>query len=229
MLGYAGSTLVWLLASLVLLVAGCAHGPRWAVECGVVGGGTDRRSVTTQRVEEVVETLSESAAAASEDDPVNSVAYLPRTERQGVPAWQRPGTEVWLLETTSGGLGSCSLLQVASGPSFGDVLKAILAARIESRTGAPAHALAPGHFGDGPASEGAPAAEGGSGAPHGEPGRIRENAYGYGVHADQYGRPGQWVTDQGEAAVGPVEEDVYGPGIGQDPYGRPVRFETLDQ
>jgi len=52
-----------------------------------------------------------------------------------------------------------------------------------------------------------------------------ENAYGPGLHADRYGRPFQFQTDDGQAVPGGVnvQPDGYGPGVGRDQYGRPVR------
>jgi hypothetical protein len=59
--------------------------------------------------------------------------------------------------------------------------------------------------------------------------RINENAYGLGVHSDQYGRVIEYkpVTPPGAPKLMPdpllrVDPNVYGPGIGRDQYGRPV-------
>ena len=55
---------------------------------------------------------------------------------------------------------------------------------------------------------------------------IRENAYGPGIHQDQFGRPVQYHV-QGWPANEPtqtlrVKPNAYGPGIGMDQFGRPV-------
>ena len=52
-----------------------------------------------------------------------------------------------------------------------------------------------------------------------------ENAYGPGQHADRYGRPFEFQTDDGQAVPGgvKVQPNGYGPGVGIDEYGRPVR------
>lgn len=51
------------------------------------------------------------------------------------------------------------------------------------------------------------------------------NAYGPGLHADRYGRPFQFQTDDGQAVPGwvKVQPNGYGLGVGMDEYGRPVR------
>lgn len=58
-------------------------------------------------------------------------------------------------------------------------------------------------------------------------GTIRENAYGLGVHSDQFGRPVRyevpnWPKNEPTEFL-KVKPDAYGPGIGQDQFGRPVR------
>lgn len=57
-----------------------------------------------------------------------------------------------------------------------------------------------------------------------------ENAYGPGLHADRYGRPFQFQTDDGQVVPGwvNVQPDGYGPGIGRDQYGRPVRAQDAN-
>jgi len=52
-----------------------------------------------------------------------------------------------------------------------------------------------------------------------------ENAYGPGLHADRYGRPFEYRTDDGQAVPGfvQVQPNGYGLGVGVDQYGRPVR------
>ncbi len=52
-----------------------------------------------------------------------------------------------------------------------------------------------------------------------------ENVYGPGQHADRYGRPFEFRTDDGQAVPGgvTVQPDGYGLGVGRDQYGRPVR------
>ena len=60
---------------------------------------------------------------------------------------------------------------------------------------------------------------------------VREpskNAYGPGVHADQYGRPVKWQVQgnsQTDTTLLDVKPNVYGPGIGSDQYGRPVKLK----
>ena len=66
-----------------------------------------------------------------------------------------------------------------------------------------------------------------SGASHGQsPGdTIQPNAYGPGVHSNQYGQPVRLVPDAG-AVPGEllrVKPDAYGSGVHMDQYGRPVR------
>ncbi len=56
---------------------------------------------------------------------------------------------------------------------------------------------------------------------------VDPHAYGLGVGSDQYGRPTEWETEEGQA-VDPifqddVQPDAYEPGIDMDPFGRPVR------
>ena len=56
---------------------------------------------------------------------------------------------------------------------------------------------------------------------------VEPDAYGLGVGSDQYGRPTEWETGDGQP-VDPifqddVQPDAYGPGVGMDPFGRPVR------
>ena len=58
---------------------------------------------------------------------------------------------------------------------------------------------------------------------------VEPDAYGLGVGADQYGRPAEWETRDGQP-VDPsfqddVQPDAYGPGVGMDPFGRPVRAD----
>jgi hypothetical protein len=56
-----------------------------------------------------------------------------------------------------------------------------------------------------------------------QPGQVKQNVFGPGIHQDAYGRPVEYRTKpSGERIQGPVKQDVYGPGIGQDAYGRPV-------
>jgi hypothetical protein len=55
-------------------------------------------------------------------------------------------------------------------------------------------------------------------------GDLKLNAYGPGVHMDQYGRavtlrPGWGNDDTGNLRI---EQDAYGPGVHMDQYGRPV-------
>ncbi|MDD3651192.1 hypothetical protein [Immundisolibacter sp.] len=52
-----------------------------------------------------------------------------------------------------------------------------------------------------------------------------QNTYGPGQHADRYGRPFEFQTDDGQAVPGgvKVQPNGYGPGVGIDEYGRPVR------
>ena len=52
-----------------------------------------------------------------------------------------------------------------------------------------------------------------------------ENAYGPGTHADRYGRPFEYRTDDGQAVPGAVhvQPNGYGLGVGMDEYGRPVQ------
>lgn len=52
-----------------------------------------------------------------------------------------------------------------------------------------------------------------------------EDVYGPGQHADRYGRPFLFQTDDGQPVPGgvQVQPDGYGPGVGRDQYGRPVR------
>ncbi|MGD9202668.1 MAG: hypothetical protein PVI26_13990 [Chitinispirillia bacterium] len=53
---------------------------------------------------------------------------------------------------------------------------------------------------------------------------YKPNRYGLGVHSDNYGRPFQWKTQQGETVRGFIKVDPhgYGPGISKDQFGRPV-------
>jgi len=54
---------------------------------------------------------------------------------------------------------------------------------------------------------------------------YKPNAYGHGIHSDQYGKPFQWATQDGKV-ISPntkVTPNVYGPGVGMDQYGRPVK------
>ena len=55
---------------------------------------------------------------------------------------------------------------------------------------------------------------------------IQENAYGPGIHQDQYGRPVQyhvpnWPANEPTQFL-EVKPDAYGPGVGMDQFGRPV-------
>jgi len=53
---------------------------------------------------------------------------------------------------------------------------------------------------------------------------YKKDAYGPGVHMDQYGRPFEWTPKDGQK-VEPwnnVKPNAYGPGVGMDQYGRPV-------
>ena len=55
---------------------------------------------------------------------------------------------------------------------------------------------------------------------------VTPNAYGYGVHSDQYGRPVRWQVQgdsYGDTSHLKVKQNAYGPGVGMDQYGRPVR------
>lgn len=61
-----------------------------------------------------------------------------------------------------------------------------------------------------------------SGTSMGQP--YKPNAYGLGVHMDQYGRAFQWKTQSGQPVIlEPVQPNAYGPGVGMDVYGRPVK------
>ena len=57
-------------------------------------------------------------------------------------------------------------------------------------------------------------------------GNVNSNAYGYGVHSDQYGRPttfevvGQPYENTSHLQV---QQNAYGLGVHADQYGRPVR------
>jgi hypothetical protein len=68
-------------------------------------------------------------------------------------------------------------------------------------------------------------------SPSGENLEIRNNAYGLGVHADQYGRPvdlkpaGQGGGNTSGSYI--QTPDAYGPGIHSDQYGQPV--QTIPQ
>lgn len=53
---------------------------------------------------------------------------------------------------------------------------------------------------------------------------YQEDAYGPGIHSDQYGRPFKWQTQDGQSdPFLKVKPNAYGPGIGSDQYGRPVK------
>ena len=53
---------------------------------------------------------------------------------------------------------------------------------------------------------------------------IKENAYGLGVHSDQYGRAVKYEVQGGSTGEFiKVKQNTYGPGIHSDQYGRPVR------
>ena len=54
---------------------------------------------------------------------------------------------------------------------------------------------------------------------------LRINAYGQGVHMDQYGRPVTLKPDFGSVPGEQlqIQPNAYGPGIHMDQYGRPVR------
>jgi capsid protein len=57
-------------------------------------------------------------------------------------------------------------------------------------------------------------------------GNINTNAYGYGVHSDQYGRPTSFeVVGQPYENTShlQVQQNAYGLGVHADQYGRPVR------
>lgn len=54
---------------------------------------------------------------------------------------------------------------------------------------------------------------------------YKPNAYGHGVHSDQYGRSFRWETQDGQV-IAPntkVTPNGYGHGVHMDQYGRPVR------
>lgn len=60
---------------------------------------------------------------------------------------------------------------------------------------------------------------------------VTPNAYGPGVHSDQFGRPVQysvpnWPANEPTQNL-QVKPNVYGPGIGQDQFGRPVNVKPL--
>lgn len=54
---------------------------------------------------------------------------------------------------------------------------------------------------------------------------IEQNAYGAGLHMDQYGRPTRLSPDFGavNGEILKIKPNAYGPGIHMDQYGRPVR------
>jgi hypothetical protein len=61
--------------------------------------------------------------------------------------------------------------------------------------------------------------------PYGRFGKLQINAYGLGVHMNQYGQPVKLWPDFG-GVYGEqlqIKQDAYGPGIHMDQYGRPVR------
>jgi hypothetical protein len=45
---------------------------------------------------------------------------------------------------------------------------------------------------------------------------LKKDAYGLGVHSDQYGRP--WKSEPGQE----LKKDAYGLGVHADQYGRPI-------
>ena len=47
---------------------------------------------------------------------------------------------------------------------------------------------------------------------------LKNNAYGLGIDADQYGRP--WKKSD---PLMELKKDAYGPGVHMDQYGRPIR------
>lgn len=62
-------------------------------------------------------------------------------------------------------------------------------------------------------------------------GNIQQDAYGPGVHMDQYGRPVQIAPayprygNQYNDSYIQVNPNVYGPGVHSDQYGRPIRTQ----
>ena len=55
---------------------------------------------------------------------------------------------------------------------------------------------------------------------------VNENAYGLGVHSDQYGRPVRYSVPNGvPGETLKVQQNAYGLGVHSDQYGRPVRTE----
>jgi hypothetical protein len=46
---------------------------------------------------------------------------------------------------------------------------------------------------------------------------LEKDAYGLGVHSDQYGRP--WKSEPGQE----LKKDAYGLGVHSDQYGRPIQ------
>ena len=60
--------------------------------------------------------------------------------------------------------------------------------------------------------------------------QVTPNAYGLGVNSDQYGRPHQYRTQDGQVLDpifnGGVKRDAYGLGVHMDQFGRPVYDST---
>ena len=56
-------------------------------------------------------------------------------------------------------------------------------------------------------------------------GPIKQDAYGPGVHQDQYGRPVKLRTQQGptDPTMRIQQPDAYGPTVHMDQYGRPIQ------
>ena len=57
-------------------------------------------------------------------------------------------------------------------------------------------------------------------------GRVKENAYGPGIHSDGTGQPFVWegqVPGSSYRPNGSVEPNAYGPGVGMDKTGKPVQ------
>jgi hypothetical protein len=55
---------------------------------------------------------------------------------------------------------------------------------------------------------------------------IHPNAYGLGIHSDEYGRPVKYQVQgepEADTTLLQVKQDAYGPGVGMDQYGRPVK------
>jgi hypothetical protein len=56
---------------------------------------------------------------------------------------------------------------------------------------------------------------------------YKHDAYGLGVHSDQYGRPVKWEVQgnpEADTSLLRVQQNTYGMGVHSDQYGRPVRL-----